>query len=86
MRTNHESVLAYIRRAIAECREDSALADARRYLHGAMEAVERVGKKRSSRESQAQSFRDAATKKNEDWIKRLKDGLKVNPEDSNDKE
>lgn len=87
MKTNQEPVLLNIRRAIAECKEDYALADVKRHLFAALAAAQQVGKKRTVRESQAQAFAEQAKKKNDEWMQRLKDGLKIKfPEENNEQE
>jgi len=87
MKTNHEPIILYIRKAISECKEDYVLNDVKQHLHAALSAVQKVGKKRSAMESQSKSFAEEAKKKNDKWMQMLKDGLKIKPmEEPNEQE
>lgn len=77
MKTNHESIINYIRQAIRSCNEDAALTEVKQYLFAALRKTENVGNKRSTRATQAKFYEEQAKKRNEQWMDMLKKGLQL---------
>lgn len=51
MKNNHNEVEAYIRKALAACNYDSALAETKRYLAHALKQIELVSRKRTKNQN-----------------------------------
>ena len=66
-KTNHLQVEAFIRQAIQACSYDSAFSETKSYLLAALNAVDKVSKKRSRRVANAKANEAARTKQQEWW-------------------
>lgn len=78
MKTNHDKIALLIRQAIAACREDSVFESIKLTLIKALHQTEAIGSKRNRRESQTKAFAEEAKRKNDEWMRMLRDGLKLN--------
>lgn len=85
MKTNHEEVKNFIKKAILSCKDDYVFDEVKKYLRQALSLTEKVGNKRNVRENQNKYFAEEAKKRNDQWMKMIKDGLKLKDEDD-DKE